>query len=126
MKKDASKKEAVEAIGDREFDYIFDIKTYKTAKVTQPDLDTLVAENVCNSSVRVTFKRAIRTWKVEVRVLVGAKDQRDVIFLSGKEPTEKVMDFWTELSLLATEQASDTNDGLRSLAVNVLSRKTPL
>ena len=126
MKKDASKKEAVEAIGDREFDYIFDIKTYKTAKVTQPDLDTLVAENVCNSSVRVTFKRAIRTWKVEVRVLVGAKDQRDVIFLSGKEPTEKMMDFWTELSLLATEHASDTNDGLRSLAVNVLSRKTPL
>lgn len=78
---------------------------YAAAKVSKPDNDTIICDQVNGQPLRITFKKKIEHWEVRIDVSANKLDEpvpNWVRLMSGRAADEAQRQFWDALSLRAS------------------------
>jgi hypothetical protein len=108
---------------------LFNVDTYKGARVRRPDTHTYVIENVKGHPLRIKFERRMKDWGAGIDVTVARTDsfppQEVTFYRSDSEATAEMKQFWTMLNDLAFQSNETYSDELRKFAQDVLTGKVP-
>lgn len=101
---------------------LFDLETYAAAKVSKPDNDTIICDQVNGQPLRITFRKKIEHWEVRIDVSANKLDEPApnwVRLMSGRAADEAQRQFWDALALRAFEDSRNEQEARCSWALVV-------
>lgn len=103
---------------------VFSADTYKGARVSLPDPDTIVAEGVRGTPLKVVISRKLDYWGINVRVVCHLKDEPDqkgIPVVVNYEADDDFKTFWRQMKEMHSKGDEDADQKNRERVVAILN-----
>lgn len=103
---------------------VFSPETYKVARISQPDPDTLVADGVRGTPLKVVITRKLDDWGISVRVVCYLKDdpeQKGIPVVVNYKADDDFKAFWRTMKEMVHRGDDEEGQRNRERAVAILN-----